>query len=281
MAATVSPGSAGPSGVPRPLMFVPRDLDHKWIGNYMKKKYLALCHFIGKPETTCLYYSLADFTNLMDRISAVGGVGGVKLYFASYCPTGNPAIDKIAHAGWMDQLTIVFGATDSGRNDLGHYFTISPLGGLIDLTPQTATSLVKSYQMKKMPFLTAIIRDAGVDGFQETKSYWFPIVSFNGPHGIIQEMHATGATGITAFIGSYGDAELTPSQVDVSYQMNVIFELATSIQHDGGTYSYHFDLENTPGWSDRPAPPPSPTARLQGGDTGNPCPPAICGTSLI
>jgi len=255
------------------------DLDHKWIGNYMKKKYLALSHFIGKPETTCLYYSAGDFTDLIGRISTVNGVGGVKVYFASYCLTGVPAIDDIANAGYMDQLTLVFGATDSGRNDLGQYFTVNPNGGVIALTPATAKNLVLCYQTKKMPLLTAIINDAGVANFSETKSYWYPLVDFDGPYDIIKEMQTHGAAGITAFIGSYGEKDSTP-QADVSYQMNIIFELAKSVDYNGSSYLYHFDLEDTPGWIDRPAPPPSPAGRLQGGDTGNPCPPAICGGGL-
>jgi hypothetical protein len=107
-------------------MFVSRDLDHKWIGNFLKKKHLALSHLIGKQETSSLYFSLADFSELIDRLSAVTDISGVKIYFATWCTTGNPDVDNIARAGYMDQLTLLFGATDNLHNDLGQYFIIKP-----------------------------------------------------------------------------------------------------------------------------------------------------------
>jgi len=260
---------------PKPQMFVSRDLDHKWIGNYLKKKHLALSHLIGKQETTSLYFSLADFTELIDRISAVQGVGGVKVYFASYCPTGVAEIDGIAHSGWMDLLTLVFAATDNRANDLGKYFLVKPLGGLLSVSQETARTLVMCFQTKKMPFLTTIIKDAGIANFQETRSFWYPLANFNGPFDIVKEMKMDGAAGITAFIGSYGKKDKAPrTGQDVSWQLNVVFELVRGVQHGEATYYYHFDLEDTPDWSDRPE------IALQGGDTSNPCPPAICGSGL-
>jgi hypothetical protein len=264
---------------PKPLMFVSRDLDHKWIGNYMKKKHMALSQFIGKQETTALYYSLQDFAELIDRISAVKGAAGVKVYFASYCPTGVKEIDSIAQSGWMDQLTLVFAATDKGRNDLGEYLFISPSGGVLSLTKETATTLVQCYQTKKMPFLITVINDAGLPNFRETRSFWYSLEKFNGPYDIIKEMRLNDAAGITAFIGSYGEKETTPKGKDLSWQLNVVFELAKAVEYGGATHHYHFDLENTPGWADRPAA-PQPDDTLEGGDTANPCPPAVCGSGL-
>jgi hypothetical protein len=87
-------------------------------------------------------------------------------------------------------------------------------------------------------------------------------------------MKLQGATGITAFIGSYGENEKTQAGADVSWQLNIVFELVRAVTHDGATFYYHFDMENTDGWDDRPDP------VLEGADTGNPCPPAICGTGL-
>ncbi|HET6253325.1 MAG TPA: hypothetical protein VFE32_04600 [Puia sp.] len=262
---------------PKPLMFVPREQDHKWIGNYLKKKHLALSHFIGKPETTSLYYSAEDFADMINRIRAVDPDGGVKLYFTSYCHTGIHDIDSIAHQGWMDLMTPVFAATDGGRNDTGQYFLIKPLGGVLLLSRATAQLMIQAYQTKKMPFLTTIIKDAGVPNFRETKSFWYPLNNFYGDHGIIQEMAMHDAAGITAFIGSYGEKDTVgDAKADVSWQMNVVFELVKSVQHEGATYYYHFDLENTPNWNERPDA-PRPRTTLQGADTGNPCPPAICG----
>ena len=263
---------------PKPVMFVSRDFDHKWIGNYMKKKHLALSHLIGKQETSSLYFSLGDFTDLITRISAVPGVGGVKVYFASYCPTGTAEVDAIAHAGWMDLLTLVFSATDKRANDLQEsYFMIKPLGGVLSLSKDTAQTLVTCFKTKKVPLLTTIIKDAGIPDFQETRSFWYPLSNFNGPFDIIKEMKMDGAAGITAFIGAYGEKDTAPATgQDVSWQLNVVFELVKAVKHGSTSYYYHFDLENTPDWSHRP----DPGLGLEGADTSNPCPPAICGSGL-
>jgi hypothetical protein len=256
-------------------MFVSKDLDHKWIGNYLKKKHLALSHLIGKQETTSLYFSLTDFSEVIDRLSAVNGASGVRIYFATYCSTGNPDVDAIVRSGWMDQLTLFFAATDNQQNDLGHYFLIKPTGGVLPLSLTTATILAVCYQAKKIPFLTTIIKDAGLPGFKESRSLWYPLANFNGPNDIVKEMRLHGAAGITAFIGSYGEKETTRTGLDISWQLNIIFELVRTVTHDGSTYYYHFDLENTEGWEARPDP-----FIPEGADTGNPCPPATCGSGL-
>lgn len=264
---------------PKPLMFVPREMDHKWIGNFMKKKHHALSRFIGKTETSSLYFSLSDFTDLIKRISAVNGAEGIKVYFASYCPTDNAEVNAIADAGHVDQLTLIFAATDSGRNDLGAYFLLKPDGGILTLSKETANTLVKCYQHKKMPLLTAIIKDAGHPTFKETKSIWYPLDYFDGPYDFIKELKTHDAAGITAFIGCYGDDETTPGGKSLCWQLNMVFVPVKAVNHDGTAYHYHFDLENTPGWADRPDA-PNPRSDFEGADTGNPCPPAICGGGL-
>jgi hypothetical protein len=260
---------------PKPLMYVSRDLDHKWIGNFMKKKHLALSHHIGKQETNSLYFSTADFVDLIQRIASVKGVGGLKLYFASYCATGAADVDAIAHAGWLGQLTLLFAATDNMRTDLGQYFMIRPLGGVLSLSKETASALVQCYQTEKVPLLTTLIKDAGVTNFRETRSLWYPLADFIGPYSLVREIELDGATGITAFIGSYGKGEKTPDGKDVSWQLNVVFELVKTVQHQKSTYIYHFDLEDTKGWDERPDP-----VQTEGSDTGNPCPPADCSSGL-
>jgi hypothetical protein len=261
-------------------MFVSREMDHKWIGNYLKKKHHALCRHIGKLETTSMGFTTADFTDLIDQVSEVKDAGGIKLYFATYCETGTPEIDEITHSGLLDQLTFVFAATDSGRNDLGKYWHISPKGGLIPLSIVTAQTLVQCYQTKKLPLLTTIIKSAGRPNFKETRSFWYPLEDFNGPFGLLPEIEANNASGITAFIGSYGDGDKTPGGKDVSWQLNVVFVLAKTAEHEGKMYHYHFDFENTEGWDQRPDAPPPPDADFEGADTGNPCPPAVCGGGL-
>jgi hypothetical protein len=269
--------TTSPTSPPKPLMFVPREQDHKWIGNYLKKKHLALTHLIGKPETTSLFYSTADFVELIDRIRAIDADGGIKIYFTSYCHTGFAPVDAIAHHGWLDLLTLVFAATDEGRNDTGQYFLIKPLGGIVNLPQPVAKTMIQAYQSKKMPFLTMIIKDAGVGNFRETKSFWYPLADFYGDNGLVQEMDLQRAAGITAFIGSYGQKDTVgPTGIDVSWQMNIVFELVKAVQHEGSTYYYHFDFEDTPGWIDRPNA-REPEDFYQGSDTGNPCPPAVCG----
>jgi hypothetical protein len=265
----------------RPVMFVSRDQDHKWIGNFLKKKHLALSHLIGKPETTSLYFSLNDFSTVIDRLSAIPNASGVKLYFASYCTTGNADVDMIARSGYMDQLTLLFAATDNLQNDLGQYFLIRPSGGVLFLTVDVALTLVRYYQTDKMPFLVNIIKGAGLSTFQETKALWYPLADFNGPYDMVKEMKMQNAAGVTAFIGSYGQGETVLKNADgtggtdVSWQMNLVFGLVGTADHNGATYYYHFDLEDTPDWNDRPDP-----SDDEGLDTANPCPPAVCGSGL-
>lgn len=262
-------------------MFVSREQDHKWIGNYLKKKHLALSHFIGKPETTSLYFSLNDFSTVIDRLSAIPGVAGVKMYFATYCTTGNADVDIVARSGYMDQLTLIFGATDGNQNDLGQYFLIRPSGGILFLTVDIALMLVRCYQQVKMPFLVKIINGAGLSTFQETKALWYRLDKFNGPFDMIKEAKLQDAVGVTAFLGSFGQGEKVGADADgnggsdVSWQLNLVFGLVKTAEHNGATYYYHFDLEDTPGWDDRTTP-----VTPEGLDTANPCPPAICGSGL-
>jgi hypothetical protein len=272
------------TGAPKPKMYVKKEFDDKWIGNFMRKKHLALSELIGKPETTYLYFSLGDFTDLIQRISSVLNVSGVRIYFASYCTTGISQIDTIGQSGYMDQLTLIFAPTDGSKNDLGQYFLVNPSGGVINAPRTAAKAMISSYQTIKIPLLTDIINTAGIGNFNETTSFWYTIDCFNGPYDIIKEMGYDGAVGITAFIGSYGKGDpVSPTDPrDVSWQLNLIFDLVKTINYNGTTYHYHIDLEDVPGFGSRPDTPPVPpnTSVIFGGDTGNPCPPASCGAGL-
>lgn len=256
----------------KPLMFVSRDFDHRWIGNYMKKKHLALSRLIGKQETTSLYFSAADFVDMTQRIASVKRVSGVKLIFATYCETGDAGVDAVVHAGWKDQLTVLFSATDNTKAEVGSYFLIKPLGGVLALPKEIAGTLIQCYRNNKMPLLTDLIKEAGIPDFKETRCLWYPLADFAGPYSLIREIELNGAAGITAFIGSYGKGErTTDDRYDLSWQLNVVFEFAKTIQFQHSTYVYNFDLEDTEGWDERPD-----AIHHEGGDTANPCPPAEC-----
>jgi hypothetical protein len=122
------------------------------------------------------------------------------------------------------------------------------------------------------------MRDNGRGNFEETRTFSYSLPKFNGPYGLIRELNRHRAAGVTAFFGTYGPGEKTPMREDVSGQLNLVFELVRSVEHEGRTYHYHFDLEDTEGWADRPQ---APGLILQGGDTGNPCPPpTVCSTTL-
>ena len=142
---------------------------------------------------TCIVHLLRhslDFVSYKDRkpvaavlkdiYRAVDAAGGVKVYFSSYCHTGFPAVDAIAHQGGMDLLTLVFAATDKARNDSGKYFLIKPLGDVLDLPAPIARTMINAYRTKKMPFLTTLIKDAGIKNFNETKSFWYSLDKFYG-----------------------------------------------------------------------------------------------------
>lgn len=276
-------------------MFVTKDYDQTVIGNFMKKKYLALSQLIGKPETTALNYSIADFKNLIAQIAAQPSAAGLKLYFASYCPTGVAAIDAIVNAGSRDLLTLIFLPLDQNQTDIEQYFIINPAGGVLNIPKAAASLMVTAYQKNKVPLLQEIIYDAGRPDFVETTSLWYELEKFNGPYGILGEMDCQGASGITAFLGSYDEAFTVNgaggTPLKAGWQMTLIFEFAKTITYNGISYTYHFDLEDTGGFSGRqPAPtqqvtaqairPPQAPHKL-GENTGNPCPPAVGCTSSL
>lgn len=279
---------------PLPIMFVSRDYDHCVIGNYLKKKHGVLSSLIGKSETTYLYFSNADFHALMDQADAAGA-SGLRMYFASYCLTGLDEVDEIVRAGYDNLLTLIFAPTDNTPTDLGQYFIFNPNGGLLSIPKPIAKILVSAYHNVKVPLLQAVIADCGNSSFQETQSMWLALDKFKGTCGLVREMDCQGASGLSAFIGTYPVNFVLPEgNKNVSWQLTVVFELAKTIRYLNNTgYIYHFDIEDTDGFSNRkPCDAPSgsvstttitidhPSWHMTGGNTINPCPPSTsnCGS---
>lgn len=272
-------------GQPLPRAFVSRDFDHTVIGNFMKKKYLALSQLIGKPETSVLFYSAADFKDLLNRIANHPGAAGIRVHFATYCPTGITTVDDIVAAGHRDLLTLIFCPIDSDRKELNGYYLISPAGGVIEFPRDAATRMVNIFRQKKLPLLQEIIFDAGRPEFTETNAMSYDLDKFIGANGLLNEMERQGSAGIAVFIGSYAKdytiGGAGGATYKIGWQLTLIFEFARSIRYDGSDYLYNFDLEDTSDFGSRPPAPAPPNVALGvsprnlvfGGDTGNPCPP--------
>jgi len=275
-------------------MFVTKDVDEKFIGNFMKKKHPALSQLIGKPETSYLYFSSADFQALINTIAAVTDSAGIpavglRIYFASYTTTGVPAINNLVNAGYNNLLTLIFVPTGDkdgagNYNDLGsQYFMIDPVnGGVISFSQADAVILRNNYLNNKRPLLQQIITDAGAGAsVRETVSLWIAITAFtDAARGFLSEMNCQGAKGITAYISSHGKGDVFPdgTNTPIDWQLSLVFCLATQITYtDGKTYTYHFDIDDTSDYTHRETLPASRTKG--GGDTLNPCPPATVNCS--
>lgn len=269
-------------GQPIPSVFVTKEHDHTYIGNFMKKKYLALCESIGKPETAFIFFPRNDIITLLQEMSAISGAYTMRIYFASYKITGNTQINAIVNAGYADLMTLVFASADKHVNDLGSYFLVSPLGGVINLSKEDATTLIMHFRNFKSPILEEICRHAGRPDFQETRSLSIDLSKFTNPNGVLDEMNCQQASGITAFFGSYDKVQtFVASGTSIGWQMTVIFAWAKSTQIGTNTFNYHFDLEDTVDFGSRnhEAQPPKiikieEEIRGYGANTLNPCPPS-------
>jgi len=257
------------TGKPLPLMFVGKDFDHTVIGNFQKKKWLALSQLIGKPETISLFFSTADLKALISQLTPLPKLSALKLYFASYTPTGVTELDAIVNAGFRDQLTLIFVPMDDTMTDIQQYFIISPMGGVINIPKAAAAAMAASYRQNKVPLLTAIIKDAGIPGFVESNAIWYELEKINGPKGLLNELDCQGAAGLTAFFGSYDENHVTAKGDAVGWAMTLILEFAKTISVGGKQFTYHFDLEDTPDFGSRQSVTPSGSAVVAGFDTGS------------
>jgi hypothetical protein len=214
------------------------------------------------------------------------------MYFASYCRTGHADVDKIVNAGYDNLLTLIFAPTDSTPTDLGQYFIFDPNGGLLSIPKAIAKILVTAYRAVKVPLLQVIIGHCGNPSFQETQTMWLSLDKFVGSCGLLREVGCQGADGISAFIGTYPvDFCLPEGDVDVSWQLTIVFELVKEIRYFNNTpYRFIFDIEDTDGYDSRkPCNSDSdgekkkiihrPSWTIYGGNTINPCPPSTsnCG----
>jgi hypothetical protein len=280
---------------PLPQMFVPKIIDHIVIGNFMKKKHMALSQFIGKPEAASWHYRKEDILDLMTRIEALSGASGLRFYFADYCSTGNPAVDAIVQAGNRDLLTLIFAPTKDATGDdfyidLGKYFIISPFGGVIELTKEVAGKMANAFRSKKRKLLEQICWDAGRPDFEETISLWIGLSAWTGSRGFVGELNCQGATGLAVYFGSYDKEETFPSDgddVSVGWQLTLIFELTKTSLYDGANYNYCVDIEDTAGFKQRSKDEEEVSQKAGfkkffiGGNTLNPCPPSTTNCSFI
>ena len=278
---------------PLPSIFVKKNIDEAFIGNFMKKKHPALSMLIGKQETAYLCFSAADFKDLItNNIANVPGAVGLKIYFASYAVTGTQAIDDIVNAGYDRLLTLIFAPTADKTpgvisydeyNDIGgNYFMIDPVnGGVLTISPADAGKLVSNYVNVKRPLLQQILIDAGAPAtVTETKTLWISINALTNPNsGFIAEMDCQNATGITAYIGSHPKAAVSPDGKNkpIDWQLTIVFCLAEACTYAGKPYFYHFDIDDCANFPQRYALP----MVAGGGDTLNPCPPANANCSNI
>lgn len=267
---------------PIPPIMVGREYDDAVIGNYMRKKHLALSEFIGKPETCYLPYTATDFRSLIEQIASIPGAAGLRIYFASYWFTGVPSIDRIVQAGYKEMLTLIYAATDAKGIDLGEYYMISPFGGVFPITVAAGNVLVNAYRNFKIPLLVQIMITAGKPDFQETRSLWIELDKFTAKNGYLSEMECQQVYGVSAFIGAFPEGYRFPGMPDYdpTWQMTLVLVFIKPAFYNGTQYLWHFDIEDDPHYEHRKklAGQGQGSGNLKGGDTLNPCPPSTnCG----
>lgn len=264
---------------PLPLMFVGRDMDHAFIGSFMKKKYAALCQSLGKTDTMYIYCSKDDFSKLVGMISSRPNAARMKAYFASLV---DPDLFTNIPSQYFGTTTLVFCAVSGQELDIENYYMISPVGGIITLTKASADLMVKYFQNNRAAFLQQVAQDAGrPTGFKETKSVWYEIEKLTDtPGGWLDEMNCQGADGTTICLAAYPvktDFPVGGQTMQIDWQLTLIFLLTKKTQ-TGAEYFYSYDLEDLP---DFPTRKDLTDPAGAGGDTANPCPPGTGCTSSV
>jgi hypothetical protein len=265
---------------PLPLMFVGRDVDHAFIGNFMKKKYYALCQSLGSVDNTCIYCSTGDFKTLVETISTRPDAIRMKAYFASLV---DPSLFTTIPTSYFGTTTLVFCAVNSKELDVEDYYTISPVGGIIPLTKDSAHLMVKYFQDNRAVYLQQVAQAAGrPSGFKETKAVWYEIKKLtDSPGGWLDELNCQGAIGTTICLAAYPVKSVypfaSPNGTPIDWQLTLIFLLTKKTQTSPERF-YCYDLEDLPDYDARfnLTDPPA-----GGGDTANPCPPGTGCTSSV
>lgn len=259
-------------------MFVSRAYDQSIIGTFLTKKYAALTAYNGLPETTSMYYSKDDLTSVIEAITETPNAKGVRFFPACYA--GGTGVEQLEalFSQYGPALTIVFGAIDINGVNIGGKYFICPGGGVLNLIDNQASALTNSYMGTpgnpgKRDFLQALVQAEGLSNFHETRSLSLWLESWTGPRGFLAEIDCQGAAGISAFWGTYPmNFTLPDPPARVDMQLTLVFEITGIANINGNDYLYTIDLEDSPVYNDRKAITPG----LRGGDTVNPCPPAVC-----
>jgi|GEM_PF-5501984 len=267
------------TGKPLPKMFVSGEIDHAFIGNFMKKKYPALCQCLGKPDTMSIYCSIEDFRTLVGNITGRPGAARMKAYFASF--VGSSGIFDTIPASYFGTTTLVFAPVDGREIDIENYYIIHPLGGIVEIEKTVAHEMVTYFQNKRATVLEAIAKCAGrPTTFKESKAVWYELEKLtDAPGGWLDEMNCQGANGVTICFSAYPvGATYRANNIPIGWQLTLIFLLTKVCKVNGKDYYYSFDLEDMADFQQRKDITEPPAG---GGDTANPCPPATGCTPSI
>ncbi|HEY0679914.1 MAG TPA: hypothetical protein VGD17_16635 [Chitinophagaceae bacterium] len=257
-------------GIKPPRSYVPRDDFEKRRNYFVEKKHGPLSDVIGKHETISIFYQAGHFVSFLNHLTTFDAV---KIYIASYHRDGMPEVP----ADHGDRLTLIYAPADStpsGHVDRGEYFIMNPRAVHRPINKRLASEWVRNYQDRKLPVLTAITQlDSDTKSILYTKDLLL---------GIKTEIECQGATGVRVYFSSYTESENSSVNTDLKKRLIIQFKLTERIQG----IEQEFYLEDRPGWKDRiKLPLNEPEFKLKPGqilslDTGSPCPPAECNSSL-
>lgn len=231
-----------------------------WIDAWVKFKHPTM------QEESLLRFDVKEFTSLLDTLVAIPGIGGVRIYFASYNKNGT-VTDPILPKGKEDLLTVIFASTDGKGLDTGKYFNVDYTSSttkpyLKDLTQAQSSDWVKYFQDNKLYLLQQEGKKTN-PAFLETRSIWFAINHITDWKCIIECSNEPGMTPIIfvqlAF-AAYIDTDNWPNQLSFVIQM----------MGSGPTGPVVLNLENLP-WFQQEL---TKLKRYDDYDTGSPCPPS-------
>ena len=261
-------------------MFVGKDTDHAFIGNFMKKKYPALCQCLGKADTMYIYCSIQDFRTLVSAVAGRPGAARMKAYFASL--VGSSDIFDTIPASYFGTTTLIFAPVDGAEIDIPNYYLINPLGGIMSIKQSVADEMIKYFQNNRAKMLEEVAKDAGrPDDFTETKAVWYELDKLtDAAGGWLDEMVCQGVDGVTICFSAYPVGSTYPGNgIPIDWQLTLIFLLTKKYTVNGKNYFYTIDFEDMSDFEQRRKIPTSPPTG--GGDTANPCPPATgCSSSV-